>query len=103
MSRTGRAGGLALHEIDPTESALIHLVEYDVRRKLMAEPQLAFRSLVVRRIPDGICLEGTLESCPDDFDIAEFVREVTGIEVVLNHLVAQDAELSGSYRIPSKG
>src|SRR6185503_9800889 len=38
-----------------------HSVEQEVQRELLAEPSLRFASLVVRRIDDGVCLQGVLE------------------------------------------
>ena len=55
----------SLDLIDPTESGVIHTIEYDIRRALLAEPMLKFGSLVVRRVDGGVCLEGTLDTCPE--------------------------------------
>jgi hypothetical protein len=39
-----------------------HELELTVQRELLAQPGLDFASLVVRRIPGGVCLEGVLET-----------------------------------------
>ncbi len=84
------------HVLDPTESGVIHTVEYEVRRLLLAVPGVDFQSLVVRRVPDGICLEGTCDDLP--VDVAAVVRDATGIEVVKNHLVVKSTS-----DFPAKG
>ena len=75
-----------------------HQIEEDVQRELLGHPNLRFSSLVVRRIPDGVCLEGVLdvdETCPD---VCGLARQVVGVREVLNHLVvhrsAADARAS---------
>ena len=64
-----------------------HQTEEDVQRELLGHPKLQFSSLVVRRIRDGVCLEGVLdvgETCPD---VCSLARQVAGVREVLNHLV----------------
>ena len=72
----------------PDDSVLLHphRLEQDVRNRLMAEPSLHFTSLVVRRVRDGLCLEGVLEA-DDSYDVSALVRRVCGAALVLNHLV----------------
>lgn len=64
-----------------------HEVEQEVQRRLMTEPGCRFSSLVVRRINGGVCLEGVVESglCRDG--IRDLVRQIDGVDEVLNHLV----------------
>jgi hypothetical protein len=66
-----------------------HHVESEVRRTLLAEPELNFASLVVRRVPDGVCLEGVLESGADAPDVCSLARQVLGVERVINHLLVR--------------
>lgn len=75
-----------------------HRVERDVTRRLLANPGLRFSSLVVRRIADGVCLEGVLEVDDDRPDVCSVVRQVAGVQNVLNHLVLRQAA-----RTPVKG
>jgi hypothetical protein len=75
-----------------------HRFEQDVRFRLMAEPTLNFTSLTVRRIPNGVCLEGVLETDDDLPDISRLLRRITGVEKVLNYLVVRRP-----YAIPPKG
>ncbi len=63
-----------------------HDFEVRIRHDLMALPELEFASLVVRRIPDGICLEGVVTATPNA-DVCQLAREVAGVNAVLNHLV----------------
>ena len=79
-----------------------HQIEEDVQRELLAEPKLRFSSLVVRRVPDGVCLEGVLEA--DDAESATscacgLARRVAGVREVLNHLVV----CQGDCDPPAKG
>jgi hypothetical protein len=64
-----------------------HSFEARIRHDLMALPELQFSSLVVHRIPNGICLEGVVSTASDDVDVCQMVREVAGVNAVLNHLV----------------
>jgi hypothetical protein len=81
----------ALAELPSTTSEaprvdLPHGLEHAVHRRLLAQPGLQIASLVIRRIPNGVCLEGVLESDPGQ-DICNLARSVAGVEQVLNHLV----------------
>ena len=86
-------------------SALIdgaHQIEENVQRELLAQAGLQFSSLVVRRVPNGVCLEGVLEA--DDADGASssingLARRVAGVQEVLNHLVVHQA----GDKVPAKG
>lgn len=74
--------------LSPDDSVLLHphRLEQDVRNRLMEEPSLNFTSLVVRRVRDGLCLEGVLEA--DDTDeLITLVGRICGATPVLNHLV----------------
>ena len=64
-----------------------HQLETDVRRALSAAHGMNIGSLVVRRLPNGICLEGVIRVSSDDFDVCSAVREIEGVGEVVNHLV----------------
>jgi hypothetical protein len=67
-----------------------HQVERDVRRELLAQPELRFSSLVVRRVGCGVfCLEGVLETTAQPPDVCSLARRVAGVNQVLNHLVVR--------------
>lgn len=65
----------------------LHELEQSVQRELLSQPGLDFSSLVVRRIPGGVCLEGVLEATDEADDVASLVQRVAGVDQVLNHLV----------------
>lgn len=67
-------------------------VERDVRRALVEQPGLKFSSLVVRRVNDGVCLEGVLE-VSDDTDVCGLARQVAGVDNVINRLLVCDPSL----------
>ncbi len=85
--------------MSPDDSVLLHphRLEQDVRNRLMEEPSLNFTSLVVRRVRDGLCLEGVLEA-DDEVDASTLVRHVCGATQVLNHLVVHRTR-----ELPRKG
>ena len=64
-----------------------HDVEAEVQRVLLGTPNLEFTSLVVRRVPQGVCLEGVLHGPVKSSDVADLVRTVAGVDVVINHLL----------------
>jgi len=43
--------------------------------------------LVVRRTPEGLCLDGVIRSSTGHADVADLVRAATGVTEVLNRLV----------------
>lgn len=72
-----------------TESQFIrsHQVEEDVRRQLLSDDSLHFSDLVVRRVPDGVCLEGYLEMDCDSEHVCCLAQRVAGVDKVLNRLM----------------
>ena len=97
-----RESGNGLSEGSSVWLAGPHRIEEDVQRELLGQPELRFSSLVVRRVPGGVCLEGVLEAA--DVDAASscvcgLARQVAGVQEVLNHLVIRQA----SSDLPAKG
>ncbi|MEZ6062300.1 MAG: BON domain-containing protein [Planctomycetaceae bacterium] len=78
-------------ELDPVSTVergcLPHSIESDVRRALLSTCGLNFASLVVRRIPNGVCLEGVLTRYTPDEDVAAAAQSVEGVVDVQNHLL----------------
>ena len=70
---------------------LVHRTEFEVRRELLSENGVSFDSLVVRRIPCGVCLQGYVAFDDQPHDLEEIARRVTGVEQVLNHLVVGES------------
>jgi hypothetical protein len=66
-----------------------HALERAVRRQLNSFPDVRFLELVVRRVPNGICLEGVMETCGKAPDVAALVREIARVDNVLNHLIVR--------------
>ena len=64
-----------------------HQLATDVRKALMTEDGLDIASLVVRRIPNGVCLEGVIHVHGDDVDVCRAIRKLDGVGEILNHLV----------------
>lgn len=64
-----------------------HQLELDVRRALLSEDGLDIASLVVRRLNNGVCLEGVIRVNGDDVDVCKAVRRLAGVGEVVNHLV----------------
>lgn len=64
----------------------------DVRRELLSRPGLRFSSLVVRRVQDGVCLQGVLESNQSNDDVCNLAQSAAGVARVLNHLVVRRSE-----------
>jgi hypothetical protein len=71
-----------------SETGAPHRLERAVQRHLLAHPKLRFSTLVIRRIPNGVCLQGVLEDSVD-LDICSLARSVAGVNEVLNHLVVR--------------
>ncbi len=65
-----------------------HGLEQAVHRRLRSHPGLEIASLVIRRIPNGICLEGVLEGDTGQ-DVCSLARSIAGVDQVLNHLVVR--------------
>ncbi len=65
-----------------------HGLEQAVHRRLRSQPGLKIASLVIRRIPNGVCLEGVLEGDPEQ-DVCNLAKTVAGVDEVLNHLVVR--------------
>jgi hypothetical protein len=101
--RSPQGGGLgaALREKPAEPRSLIeqsHQLEHTVRRELLSRDDLQFSTLVVRRVPGGVCLEGVLEAEPDSPDVCSLVQAICGVDQVLNHLVTRRPA-----RLPAKG
>lgn len=74
----------------------LHPLEYEVTRKLRSYPTVKISSLVVRRTPDGICLQGVLESDAEDVEFRQLLCELESLANVVNQLVC-------CHRPPPKG
>ena len=69
-----------------------HEMERSVRNRLLSEPGVSFSSLVVRRFQNGLCLQGIVvieADAPGETDVGRLVREVAGVEEIINQLVVR--------------
>lgn len=64
-----------------------HGLEQHVHRALCRNGGQAYSSVVVRRLPNGVCLEGVVRASAGQFDPSRTARQVPGVKEVLNHLV----------------
>ena len=64
-----------------------HAIETAVRNKLTCQKAMRVLKLAVHRVPGGVCLEGVMETDEDCQDVNEIVREIAGVEKVINHLL----------------
>ena len=71
-----------------------HFIEREVSRTLSSEPGLAVSNLVVRRVQNGVCLSGVVETCDDDVDVCGLARQVEGVEQVLNRLLVRNTAVT---------
>jgi osmotically-inducible protein OsmY len=67
-----------------------HRTAFAVQNSLLQEPGLDFSSLVVREMPNGVCLEGVVSVDAGSPDIDSLVRLVSGVDRVLNRLVVRE-------------
>jgi osmotically-inducible protein OsmY len=74
-----------------SETGAPHRLEQAVQRHLLSHPKLRFSTLVIRRIPNGVCLQGVLEESVD-LDVCSLARSVAGVTEVLNHLVVRQRQ-----------
>lgn len=86
----------ASEAISPVASP--HRLEREIQRQLLAEPHLKFSSLVVRRVENGVCLQGVLEADVDAPDVVSLVQRIAGVDQVLNHLLVHS-----TFDRPRKG
>jgi hypothetical protein len=96
--RPSTCGDSAVISADESVVLHSHRLEHEVRSRLMSEPQLQFTSLVVRRLPDGLCLEGVVETSGDPDDVAELIRQICDVPNIANRLVVHQKR-----ELPRKG
>lgn len=66
-----------------------HQLESAVRRELLQNDRLRFSTLVVRRLRNGVCLEGVVEMDENGPDLAKLVMSIDGVDRVDNRLVVR--------------
>lgn len=73
--------------IDLPQLKSCHDIESGVRRRLLAATGVSVSSLVVRRVPNGVCLQGVIRYDDDSFDVSRAIRELPGVREVVNQMV----------------
>lgn len=68
-----------------------HELECRIQRGLQAHPGLKFVRLTVHQCPQGVCLEGLLETNEDGIDLCDLVNEIAGVKAI-NRVVSQPAK-----------
>ncbi|MFO1096170.1 MAG: BON domain-containing protein [Planctomycetaceae bacterium] len=66
-----------------------HRIESAVRRVLLAHPDLHFKVLVVRRVQNGVYLEGVLDADEGAPDVSDLASQIPGVECVINRLLVR--------------
>ena len=66
-----------------------HALETLVHRELLADTRMDFSSLVIRRIPNGVCLQGVVEIDAPEIDVSGSALRVRGVANVQNRLVVR--------------
>ena len=67
-----------------------HELECLIQRRLQSQSGLKFTRLTVHQCPQGVCLEGLLETNDDDLDLCDLVREFAGVKAI-NRVVMRPA------------
>lgn len=68
-----------------------HAIERQVQRVLTSHPGLNVSNLVVRRVGEGVCLSGIVETLDGKTDVCDLAKQVRGVNEVLNRLIVQTA------------
>jgi len=80
-----------------------HSLEREVHRRLQSHPGLEIKSLVVRRTPSGVCLEGRIEVQDGDVDLRRLMAGVPGLNELINHLVVCSPRPGQEVAPPPRG
>lgn len=65
-----------------------HQLERRIQRVLQELPGITFDSLVIRRLPSGVCLQGYATIEDHNLDLGCVAREIVGVGEVLDRIVA---------------
>lgn len=85
VSEDRELNAVAVRSTTRSEICSPHGFEQQVRFELESEHR--FSSLVVRRIPGGVCLQGVIDVDDSLPDVDSLARRIAGVERVLNQLV----------------
>jgi hypothetical protein len=76
-----------------------HEIECEVQRRLLDEPGLHFSSLVIRRVNDGVCIQGVLETETGSPDLSRLARQVSGVKRVIDQVVVRNVAPASDVRL----
>jgi hypothetical protein len=76
--------------LDYSECSATHDYERDIQRRLLETPGLHFSSLVIRRLDNGVCVQGVLETADPHIDVARLVRDISGVDRVIDQVVVRE-------------
>ncbi|MFN7768582.1 MAG: hypothetical protein ACK5UC_15380 [Planctomycetaceae bacterium] len=65
-----------------------HQLERTIQRVLQDLPGVIFDSLVIRRVPSGVCLQGYATIEDRDLDLGLIARGIDGVGDVIDRIVA---------------
>ena len=80
-------GGTSPSVQDSPPQLNCHNIESEVRRELLSTSGMQITSLVVRRLPNGVCLQGVVRFDEKEFDFCDHLRRVPGVTRILNRMV----------------
>lgn len=80
------AKSAAQSKIEP--SCTPHDLECRIQRGLQSYPGLKFSRLTVHQCPEGVCLEGLLETNDEGIDLCDLVNQIAGVKAI-NHVVSR--------------
>ena len=74
-----------------------HEIEQLIWRELHSLPGVHFFSLTVRRVRNGVCLQGVMEAddTAEPLELCELVRQIAQIETVVNQLLVREPDCLG--------
>jgi len=78
--------------LDYSDCSQSHDFERDIQRRLLETPGLHFSSLVIHRTDSGICVQGVLETSDAELDVGKVVRDVSGVENVVNQVLVRHCD-----------
>jgi hypothetical protein len=90
--------GVAVPDLDAP-----HALEREVHRRLQSQPGLDIKSLVVRRLPNGVCLEGRIEAENDAVDLRRLMSGLAGVDELVNHIVICSPSTCREVSPPPRG
>lgn len=64
-----------------------HQLERQIQRVLQDLPGVTFESLLIRRVPSGVCLQGYATFEDGDLDVGRIARGIDGVGNIVDRIV----------------